>query len=72
MKEKYKKLKKEISYYQNACNHNWGEPIYDPDLFEGDKRWKCICKNCGKVIYTFDMPNVSTLKMLNKNEKTTK
>ncbi len=69
MKEKYEKLKKDIINYDRGCIHDWEEPIYDPDIFDGDMRWKYVCKNCGKIVYTFDKVNVNTLKMKSKGSK---
>ncbi len=61
MKEKYKELKKqliEVKENTKKCNHEWDEPIYDPDLFDGIDRWFIVCKLCGKKVMSFQKPDV--------------
>lgn len=67
MKEKYEPLVSELIQIQNireTCKHEWQEPIYDPDLFDGMDKWYVTCKLCGKKIISYQKPN--------KNEHTLK
>jgi hypothetical protein len=64
MKEKYEALKMQIIDYKDKkenCNHEWEEPVYDPDLFDGSDRWFITCKLCGKKIMSFDKPDKNKL-----------
>lgn len=57
MKEKYEELKKEIMDFKNTqreCKHEWDNPVYEPNLFDGAERWILTCKLCGQKIISFN------------------
>ena len=41
---------KQINFETNKkeCEHEFGDPVYEPDLFDGDANWIFTCKCCGE------------------------
>ena len=59
MKEKLKQLKdkmSELAEKTEFCEHEWGDPVYDPDLFDGIDRWSYTCIHCGKKEISYSAP----------------
>ena len=70
MKEKYEELKKQLIEVNNntkKCNHEWSEPVYDPDLFDGIDRWYTVCKLCGEKVMSFNESDIKMLTMKKNN-----
>ncbi len=42
-------MSEELKKYRNqlTCEHEWGEPKWAPDMFDGESYWFCTCNKCG-------------------------
>lgn len=37
---------------QLECEHEWGEPEWIPNIFDGDAEWLYTCQKCGVTLKT--------------------
>jgi len=57
IKEKYIELLQDVKHNAEECDHEYGEPVYDPEEIVyyniTRERWHVDCKKCGRRQYTY-------------------